>query len=104
MSNASVGRSVKEIYNVLWKTFSEGGFVKQPDSTAEWRNIAKEYEKHWNFPNCVGAIDGKHVTIQCPGRGGSLYFKYKKFHSIVLLAVVNARYEFLIVDMGTVED
>ena len=104
MSNDSVGRSVKETCNVLWKRFSEGGFIKQPDSIAEWRNIAREYEKHWNFPNCVGAIDGKHVTIHCPARGGSMYFKYKKFHSIVLPAVVNARYEFLIVDMGTAED
>ena len=33
------------------------GFIKQPDSTAEFRNIVKEYEKYWNFPNCVAAID-----------------------------------------------
>ena len=65
-------------------------FIKQPDSTAEWRNIAKKYEKYWNFPNCVGAINGRHVTIQCPAGGGSTYFNYKKFHNIVLLALVNA--------------
>ena len=29
-----------------------------------------------------------------------MHFKYKKFHSIVLLAVVNARYEFSVVDIG----
>ena len=49
--------------NVLWKRLSEVGFIKQPDSTAELKNIAKEYEKYWNFPNCVGAIDGKYVTM-----------------------------------------
>ena len=58
--------------------------------------MPKEYEKYWNFPNCVGTIDGKHVTIQCPAREGSLYF----FHSIVLRAVINARYEFSMVDIG----
>ena len=80
--------------------FSEGGFIKQPGSTAEWRNIARECEKYWNFPNCVGTIDGKHVSIQCPARGGSMYFNYKKFHSIVLLAVLNAQYEFSMFDIG----
>ena len=100
MSNSSVGRIVKETCNVLWKRLSEGGFIKQPDSTAEWRNIVKKYEKYWNFPNCVAAIDGKYFTIQCPGRRTSMYFKYEKFLSIVLLTVLNVRYEFSMVDIG----
>ena len=33
MSDASVGRIVKETSNVLWKRLSEGRFVKQPDNT-----------------------------------------------------------------------
>ena len=74
MNDASVGRFVKETCNVLWKRISEVGFIKQPDSKAEWRNFSKEYEKYWNFPNCVGEIDEEHVTIQCPARGGSTYF------------------------------
>ena len=100
MSNFSVGRIVNETCNVLWKRLSEGGFIKQPDSTAEWRNIVKKYEKYWNFPNCVAAIDGKYVTIQCPGRRTSMYFKYEKFLSIVLLTVLNVQYEFSMVDIG----
>ena len=41
MSDASVKRIVIETFNVLLKTLSEGEFIKQPDSTAEWRNITK---------------------------------------------------------------
>lgn len=26
--------------------------------------IATEFEEKWNFPNCIGAINGKHVIIQ----------------------------------------
>ena len=51
MNDASVGRIFKETCNVLRKYSQKTGFIKQPDSTAEFRNIVKEYEKHWNFPN-----------------------------------------------------
>ena len=78
----------------------ENGFIDAPDNREKWINVSRDYENKWNFPNCVGAIDGKHVAIQCPPRGGSMYFNYKKFHSIVLMAVVNANYEFILVDVG----
>ena len=27
----------------------------------KWKSIADEFYERWNFPNCIGAIDGKHV-------------------------------------------
>ena len=46
----------------------------------------------------MGAIDGKHVTIQCPPRSDSECFKYKKTFSIVLQAVLDADGNFMAVD------
>ena len=69
-------------------------------SKAEWHSIAKDFYVRWNFPNCIGAIDGKHIMIQCPSNSGSLFFNYKSYFFIVLLAVVSADYRFVMVDIG----
>ena len=67
----------------------------------EWKSIANEFYERWNFPNCIGAIDGKYVMIQCPFNSGSLFYNYKSYFSIALLAVASADYRFVIVDVGS---
>ena len=37
-----------------------------PKTPQEWQLIADQFAKRWNFHNCVGAIDGKHVALICP--------------------------------------
>ena len=69
-------------------------------SEEKWKSIADEFYERWNFPNCIRAIDGKHVMIQCPFNSGSLFYNYKSYFSIVLLAVASADYRFVMVDVG----
>ena len=67
---------------------------------SDWLAIADNFESKWNFGNCIGTIDGKHVIILAPTKSGLHLFNYKKSRSIVLMAIVNADYEFILVDIG----
>ena len=75
-------------------------FFQIPKTTNEWLEVATAFERTWQFPHCIGAMDGKHVQIKKPTGSGSYYFNYKHTFSIVLMAVVNAQYEFMMVDVG----
>lgn len=72
-----------------------------PPTENDFRTRALEFWDRWNFPNCVGAIDGKHVRVVCPNQSGSLFYNYKNYFSIVLLAIVDAKYKFLAIDVGS---
>nr|CAI5838521.1 unnamed protein product [Callosobruchus analis] len=66
----------------------------------EWKNIALDFYNKWNFPNCIGCIDGKHIRIICPKKTGSTFFNYKSYFSIVLQGIADANYKFIAVEVG----
>jgi len=66
-----------------------------------WLKISEQFYHVTNFPNCVGAVDGKHIRIICPPISGTQYFNYKKYFSIVLLGVPDANYCLTAIDVGS---
>ncbi len=97
ISQTSIGRIIPETCDALWEVLCREGYLNIPRNAEEWKQVANAFESKWNFPNCLGAMDGKHVVIVTPANSGLLFFNYKKTFSIVLLAICNANYEFLIV-------
>ena len=76
-------------------------YLKAPDCPDDWKNISNQFAEYWDFPHAIGAIDGKHIRIECPRKSGTLYYNYKGFYSIVLLAVCDANYCFTLFDIGS---
>ena len=58
---------------------------KVPSSEEEWLVISSVFEKRWNFPKCLGTVDGKHIVIQKPHWAVSEFYNYEGTQSIVLL-------------------
>lgn len=61
-----------------------------PSTAKEWESIADNFAINWQFPNCVGILDG------------SQFNNYKGANSMVLLAVVGADYQFICVDVSSI--
>ncbi|GFV03451.1 DDE Tnp4 domain-containing protein [Trichonephila clavipes] len=40
-----------------------GSEIQVPESENEWKMVAEEFWAKWNFPLCLGAMDGKHIRI-----------------------------------------
>lgn len=71
-----------------------------PSKREDWLKLEKEFREQWNFPHCVGAIDGKHIVMQSPLNSGTEFFNYKGTFSVVLMAAVDANYSFIFADIG----
>ena len=100
VSKGAISYIVTDVCNAIIKNLSPV-YLKTPSSAEEWLEISAKFEERWQFPKCIGALDGKHIVMQPPPEAGSHFFNYKYTHSIVLVAVAGPDYECLYADVGT---
>lgn len=100
ISVAAISYIVNEVCEAIVKYLGPV-YLNVPSTNEEWLSIALRFEEKWNYPNRVGAIDGKHIVMQPPANAGSYYYNYKHTHSIVLMAVAGPDYECIYADIGT---
>ena len=98
MGVSTVHNIVSHTCHIIWEVMSPVQ-LKEPN-VEEWERIEKGFSMKWNYPNCIGDLDEKHIVIQAPHNSGSLFFNYKGTFSLVLMALVDADYRFVFVDIG----
>lgn len=99
MAHTTIRKAIYEVCQAIWEELNQ---EHMPYPTTERHlSIANDFFLKWNFPNCLGCIDGKHIRIRCPPNSGSMYWNYKHFYSIVLQAVSDAHGRFLYIDVGS---
>lgn len=59
-------------------------FVFQlPCCESQWKAISDGFNRRWNYPHCIGAVDGKHIKILRPENAVAEFHNYKGTESIV---------------------
>ena len=88
------------IINTLWDEFVKRHF---PVSEDDIQHCMELFGQEWQFPYAFSAVDGSHLPIKCPNGGAEAmkqYFNFKGFYSIVLMALVDAKYRFIWASAG----
>lgn len=98
LGRSTVAKVIYKTLEAIWKNLVQ---IHMPQPTCDkLKRNAELFFSRWQFPNCLGAIDGKHFRIMNPPNSGSAYYNYKKFFSLVLQGVSDADYKFMIVEVG----
>ena len=99
MHTSTIGGTIPEVYQALYNCL-KSEYLRLPYTKEERKIIDQKTAERWQFPNCFGAVDGKHKPILHPKNSGSDYYNCKVFSSIVLLAIVDYDYRFVYVAAG----
>lgn len=58
---STVAKIIRVVCNAIWKFCLNANIPKITQQLFE--EIAADFDKKANFPNCIGAVDGKHIRI-----------------------------------------
>ncbi|PIK49296.1 hypothetical protein BSL78_13811 [Apostichopus japonicus] len=64
LGKSTVNSIFKETAAAIWNSLHN--VVLKFPTKEDWQRIAREFWSYWNFPVCLGAIDGKHVVVPSP--------------------------------------
>ena len=100
LARSTINKFVPELCDAIIRAYRDEVMITSPTGPEGFLEVESVFRRRWNILHALEALDGKHIPIRCPRRGGCLYYNYKGFHLIVLLALVDGDYKFLWVDLG----
>jgi hypothetical protein len=68
LGRTTAWRTLKETTNIIWNV-SEDEYILVP-ITVIWQKVSEYTLKNWNFLNCTGSTDGKHIELKCLLKSG----------------------------------
>lgn len=96
--DSTISNIIAETTEAIWQPLVDK-YMPIPNIQG-WINITNRFKELWNIPNCLGAIDEKHVRIQKLPNSGLTSYNYKDYHSIVLMACSDADGLFTMIETG----
>ncbi|XP_016972800.1 protein ALP1-like [Drosophila rhopaloa] len=97
ISKQHFGKIILQVSIAIWTALQKELPKWTTGNMLKW---ARGFDDEWSFPNCIGAVGGKHVAIKAPPNSKSLFHNYKGFHSVVLMAICDAHYRFTYIVVG----
>ncbi|CAH1974178.1 unnamed protein product [Acanthoscelides obtectus] len=98
MGKTTVADIVYATCSAIWQQLVEVHMARPTQE--DFKNIANDYYRLWQFPMCLGSIDGKHCRMKCPAKSGSSFYNYKQYFSIILQGVADANKRFISIEVG----
>jgi len=79
---STVSMIISETCESLWDVFQNELFKPSEDG---WKEVAKKFDSYWNFPHCIGALDGKHVILKVIYVSNNLVSIFINLYSKIIL-------------------
>ncbi|XP_067634019.1 uncharacterized protein [Eurosta solidaginis] len=100
VGKSTVCEIVLEFCTQTWKQLSLTYMPSFPLTREKVSELVQGFEAI-GFPQCMGAIDGCHIEIHPRSEDATDYYNYKGWYSTILLALVDARYRFIYINVGS---
>ena len=87
----TVSMIVKRVTQAI-STHLAGTYVTVPSTEAEIKESAANFFARYGFPQCIGAVDGTHISIRKPKENPTSFINRKGYHSPNVQACVDYNY------------